>query len=141
MCLRTGNLAGGRSRFSVGYPPEAAESWAPLREELASVKAITEKLWASIADLQKKGRRLSEPEESLMKQLLEQRELYAKRRDALVSRLKKVNQTLSGKTEGRIRCERLYPVLEVQIGLLTEEITTEEENCDIHVEDNEIHLE
>ena len=45
--LPFGNLAGGRSRFSVGYPPHIPESWERTREELAEVQETLKKLWAA----------------------------------------------------------------------------------------------
>ena len=51
-----------------------------------------------------------------------------------------MNRALDRKSRGRIRCEKLHPFLDVQIGRLTEEITTIEENCNIHVEENRILL-
>lgn len=47
---------------------------------------------------------------------------------------------LDKRSKGRVRCEKLFPTLEVQIGKLTEEITTAEENCNIHIIDNKIIL-
>ena len=61
--------------------------------------------------------------------------------EALTAELRTVNQALNKKTKGRIRCEKLFPFLDVQIGRLSEEVITIEENCDIHVEENKIVLE
>lgn len=141
MCLRIGNLAGGRSRFSVGYPPDIPDSWKRIKEELAGAQATLEKLWEPITTLRRKGSRISETEKTLLDQLVEQRELYMKKRETLSSQLKTVSMALSKKSKGRIRCEKLYPTLEVQIGRLTEEVTTIEENCNIYMEENKIILE
>lgn len=141
LCLRIGNLAGGRSRFSVGYPPQLPESWERIKTELAQAQATVEKLWEPITSLRKKGSRISDGEKSILKQLVEQRDLYLGRLEALKAELRTVNQALDKKSKGRIRCEKLYPFLDVQIGRLTEEIITIEENCNIHVEENSIHLE
>ena len=141
MCLRIGNLAGGRSRFSVGYPPDVPDSWKRIKEELASAQATLEKLWGPITSLRRKGSRISETEKALLDQLVEQRELYMKKRETLAAQLKTVNMALNKRSKGRIRCEKLYPTLEVQIGRLTEEVITIEENCNIHVEENKIFLE
>ena len=51
-----------------------------------------------------------------------------------------VNKALEKRSRGRVRCEKLYPFLEVRIGRLKEEITTTEEGCNIHVEDGCIQL-
>ena len=51
-----------------------------------------------------------------------------------------MNKALEKRSKGRIRCEKLYPFLEVRIGRLKEEITTIEEGCNIHVEDGCIQL-
>lgn len=64
-----------------------------------------------------------------------------KKRETLAAQLKTVNMALNKRSKGRIRCEKLYPTLEVQIGRLTEEVITIEENCNIHVEENKIFLE
>lgn len=140
LCLRVGNLAGGRSQFSVGYPPEARESWERIRAELAEIQPTVEKLWAPIVSLRKKGSRISEEERALLERLVEQRELYIKKQEALTAELKAVNKVLDKKSKGRIRCEKLRPFLDVRIGKLTEEVTTVEEDCDIHVEDGHIVL-
>jgi len=141
LCLRIGNLAGGRSRFSVGYPPQIPESWDRIRAELKEVRSTVEKLWGPITSLRKKGSRISDGERSVLEQLVEQRELYMKKQEELVAELKTVNKVLDRKSKGRIRCEKLHPFLDVRIGRLTEEITTIEENCDIHVKDNHIVME
>ncbi|MCI8329127.1 MAG: DUF342 domain-containing protein [Oscillibacter sp.] len=140
LCLRIGNLAGGRSQFSVGYPPHIPESWKRIKEELAEVQSTFEKLWDPIVLLKRKGNRISDEEKTLLERLMEQRELYIERREALAAELKIVNRALDRKSRGRIRCEKLHPFLDVQIGRLTEEITTIEENCNIHVEENRILL-
>ena len=140
LCLRIGNLAGGRNQLSVGYPPYIPERWKKIKEELADVQATFEKLWELTTGLRKKGSRMTEEEQQLLDQLLEQRGLYAERREVLHTELRGVNAALDKKTKGRIRCEKLYPSLEVQIGRVREEITTEEEQCSIHMEDHRIFL-
>lgn len=77
---------------------------------------------------------------SLLEQLVEQRDFYIEKRESLTAELRTVNKALDRKSRGRIRCEKLYPLLEVQIGRLTEEITTVEEACNIHVEENRMLL-
>lgn len=71
---------------------------------------------------------------------MEQRELYFKKQEALIMELKTLNKSLDKKSKGRIRCDKLYPFLDVRIGRLTEEITTIEEDCNIHVEENRLLL-
>lgn len=140
LCLRVGNLAGGRSSFSVGFPPRLLESRTQLRAELAEVQAVVEKLWDGFTALKKKGARITEAEKSVMVRLTEQREIYLGRLDKLQLELKNVNKALEAKNKGKIRCEKLYPCLEVRLGKLKEEITTIEEGCNIHVKDNSIVL-
>lgn len=136
LCLRVGNLAGGHSQFSVGYPPHLPESWERLKTELAEVQSTLERLWQFITDLRKKGNRISDGEKSVLDQLVEQRDLYIEKREALKNELKAVNKELDKKSKGRIRCEKLYPSLEVQIGRATETIETAEEACNIRVEES-----
>lgn len=140
VCLRVGNLAGGRSRFSVGYPLDVPESWKKLKDELAGVQSAIEKLWELIGGLRKKGFRITEDEKVLLEQLVEQRGLYSEKRDALTAEMKCYDKVLDKRSKGRIRCDKLYPTLDVQIGKLTEEITTAEEGCNIHIVDNKIIL-
>lgn len=140
LCLRVGNLAGGRSRFSVGYPPYIPESWEKIRAELAEVQSTLEKLWGSITVLRKKGNRISDGERSVLDRLVEQRELYTAKRDALMIDLRTVNKELDKKSTGRIRCEKLFPCLDVQIGRSMEEITSVEEDCNIHIEESRMLL-
>lgn len=141
LCLRVGNLAGGRSFFSVGYPPKILESRERYKAELAEVQSVVEKLWDAITTLRKKGGRLSDNEKSVLSRLVQQREIYLERLDTLKLETRKINQALEKKSKGRIRCEKLYPFLDVQIGRLKEEVITIEENCNIHAEENSIVLE
>lgn len=140
LCLRIGNLSGGSSRFSVGYPPDTPELWGRITSDLAATQATIKKLWDSITVLRKKGSRISDGEKAVLDQLVEQRELYLERLETLKAELNTVNKVLSQKSDGRIQCEKLYPLLEVQIGRLTEKITTAEENCNIHAVRNSICL-
>lgn len=140
LCQRVGNLAGGRSSFSVGYPPHIPEAWERIKAEQAEVQSTLEKLWGPITSMRRKGTRISEEEKQLLEQLVEQRELYFKRQEDLMAELKTLNKSLDKKSRGKIRCEKLYPSLDVRIGKLTEEITTEEEGCSIHVEENRMLL-
>lgn len=139
-CIRIGNLSGGSCQFSVGYPPNVAESWEWATAELTQAQATIKMLWDSITNLRRKGSRISDGEQAVLDQLVEQRELYRNRVESLKIELNTSNQVLSKKSDGSIQCEKLYPELEVRIGKLTEKITTVEENCNIHVASNSIHL-
>lgn len=140
LCLRIGNLTGGRSQFSVGYPPHIPEAWERIKAEVAEAQSTIERLCEPIANLKKKGSRISEVEKELVTQLSEQRDLYMKRLENLKAELKTVNQALDKRCKGHIRCEKVYPTLNVQFGRLSEEIITTEEKCNIHVEANMISL-
>lgn len=140
LCRRIGNLSGGSCRFSIGYPPNIPESWVQITSELAQAQATTKKLWESITILRKKSSHISDEEKSVLDQLLEQRELYLKKTETLKAKLNTVNQVLDKKSSEKIRCEKLYPVLDVRIGKLTEKITTEAEECNIHSASNSIYL-
>lgn len=140
LCLRIGNLAGGRSRFSVGYPPHILEAWERAKAELAQTQSVLEKLWGTITILRKKGSRISDGEKMILERLVEQRTLYLDRQETLKAELRALNKTLEKKSKGRIRCEKLYPFLDVRIGRLTEEVITIEENCSIHAEEKGILL-
>lgn len=138
LCLRIGNQAGGLSRISVGYPPHIPEQWEQLRTELAQVQSTVDMLWKHIIELRNKGQRISDGERSVLEQLLVQRELYTKRREEIMAELRAVNKELDKKSRGRIRCEKINPSLDVQIGRFSEKITTIEEGCNIRVEDSRI---
>ncbi len=140
LCQRIGNLAGGRSRFSIGYPPHIPESWDRIKAELAEAQSTIDMLWNPIINLRKKGARISDGEKSLLEQLVVQRDLYTEKRETLMTELRAVNKQLDKKSKGRIRCEKVYPSLDIQIGRLAVEITTIEENCNIRVEENRILL-
>lgn len=140
LCQRVGNLAGGRCRFSVGYPPRIPEAWERTRTELAEVKDTLEKLWGSITSLRRKGSRVTEIEKAWLEQLVEQREVYFKKQESLMAELKQLNAALEKKSRGKIQCQKLYPVLNVQIGKLTEELVETEEDCNIHAEGSRIFL-
>lgn len=140
LCRRVGNLAGGRCMFSVGFPPEIPEAWEQVRTEMNAVQATLERLWEAVTGLRRKGTHISEEEKLLLDRLVEQRQLYFERQEALTNKLKTLNKSLEKKSKGRIRCEEVYPILSVQIGKLMEEITEEQEGCDIHAEDYRIIL-
>ena len=106
---------------------------------MKEVQSTIEVLWELITGLRKKGTRITEEEQDLLKQLVEQRNFYTEKREELTIELKSVNKVLDKKSKAKIRCEKLYPTLEVQIGRQSEEIITIEENCEIHVEDNKIY--
>lgn len=138
LCQRIGNQAGALSRVSVGYPPHVPEQWEQLRTELAQSQSTIDMLWKHIIELRNKGRRITENEQAVLDQFLVQRELYTKRREELAAELKVVNKELDKKSRGRVRCEKVTPPLDVQIGRYSEKITTIEEGCNIRVEDNRI---
>lgn len=140
LCLRVGNLAGDRSQFSVGYPPHSPESWHRVKAELAEAQSTIKKLWSTITDLRKKGSRISDVEKSVLDQLVVQRDLYIEKREGLTAELAGLDKVLDKKSTGRIKCEKLYPFVTVRIGRLTEEITTAEENCNIHIVGNRMLL-
>ena len=140
LCLSVGNLAGDRNRFSVGYPPHSPESWNQLKTELAETKSTIKKLVANIADLRRKGGRISDMEKSVLERLVEQRNLYMEKQSSLTAELSILDELLRKRSNGRIQCRKLHPFLEVQIGKLTQEIATEEENCNIHAVDSWILL-
>lgn len=134
LCQRVGNLAGGSCRFSVGYPPSIPEAWERTRTELDEVKDTLEKLWGSITTLRRKGNRVTEVEKAWLEQLLEQREFYFKKQENLMVDLKNLNKLLEKKSKGKIECEKVFPVLSVQIGKLMEDVVETQEDCCIHVE-------
>lgn len=111
-----------------------------MKEELADVQATLDKLWTHITGLRRKSFRMTEEEKALLEQLVVQRDLYTEKRETLAADLKTASMALSKRTKGRIRCENLYPVLDVRIGRLSKEIISAEEKCNIHAEDNQILL-
>lgn len=140
LCLRIGNVAGDRNRFSVGYPPHTPETWNRVRAELSETQSTIKKLFTTISDLRKKGARLSDAEKTILDQLVQQRDLYMEKREALTAELNALNKVMEKKSNGRIQCMNLHPCLEVQIGKFTQEITTVEENCNIRAVDTRIFL-
>ena len=140
LCLRIGNLAGGSSQFSVGYPPDISVQWEKLKAELEEVQTTLDQLWTFITDLRKKGARISDKEKEVLNQLVEQRDLYNEKRETLKTEIKEVNRELGKKSKGNVVCEKLYPSLTVQIGRSVETITTKEDACRIHVEEGRMFL-
>lgn len=138
LCQRIGNQSGGLSRISVGYPPHIPEQWAQLKDELAQAQSTIELLWKHIIELRNKGHRISDTEQAVLEQFLVQRDLYTQKREELLAEFKVVNKELDKKSRGRIRCEKINPTLDVQIGRLSEQIITIEEGCNIRVEDSRI---
>ncbi len=133
LCLRIGNLAGGRSQISVGYPPHIPETWERVRGELAEIGPTLTVLWDNITALRKLGHRISDKEQAVLETLLEQRKLYIERQAMLKIDLAEVDKALDKKSKGIIRCEKLQPCLDVQIGRAKEAVTTIEEQCNIHL--------
>lgn len=140
LCLRVGNVTGGKSQFSVGYPLGIQETWKMIKGEIVETQKVMDTLWESSLKLKKKGSRITEDEKALLGVLKEQRELNIARMEELKKELREVEQLLEKKSRGKIRCEKLHPVLEVQFGRLTQEITTVEEKCNIRVENSAILL-
>lgn len=140
LCLHVGNPAGDRNRFSVGYPPHSPESWKQLKTELAETKSTIKKLLANIANLRQRGSRISDMEKSVLERLVEQWNLYVEKQASLTAELRILDELLRKKSNGRVQCQTLHPLLEVQIGKLAQKITTEEENCNIHAVDSWIFL-
>ncbi len=140
LCQRIGNIAGDLSRFSVGYPPHCPETWTRLKAEMAKVQSTLNKLWTTISDLRKRGNRISDMEKSVLEQLVIQRDLYNERRETLTAELNVLDEMLAKKSNGRIQCQNLHPILEIQIGRLTEKITTLEENCNIRAVESRIFI-
>lgn len=138
MCQRVGNQAGGPSKISVGYPPHIPELFERIKAELAQVQSTIDMLWKPIIDLRNKSARISDGEKAVLNQLLVQRELYTKRREELMGELREVNKELDKKSKGRLRCDLIYPSLDVQIGRFSEKILNIEDNCNIHVEDSRL---
>lgn len=138
MCQRIGNQTGAPSKISVGYPPHLPEQFERTKEELAQVQSTVDKLWKPIIDLRNKGTRITENEEDVLNKLTVQRELYTKRREELMGELRAINKELDKKSRGRLRCDIIYPALDVQIGRFTKKIVDLEDNCNIRVEDNRI---
>ena len=101
---------------------------------MAKIQPTIDMLWDTVTNLRRKSSRLSEGEKLLLAQLVEQRKLYTEKQEALTLELRALHKELEKKTKGRIRCEKVYPSLEIQIGRLKEEISLEEENCNIHCE-------
>lgn len=138
LCLRVGNVTGGRSQFAVGHPPGTQEMWRMLKLEITETQPIIDDLWEAVFKLQKKGSRITEEEKYRLEQLKTQRDLNMGHLEELKKEFREVSQMLDKENRGKIRCEKLYPVLEVQFGKLTKEITTVEEKCNIHVENGTI---
>lgn len=124
LCLRIGNVTGGRSQFSVGYPLGIQETWKLIKEEITETQKAMDTLWDSALKFKKKGIRITEDEKTLLGVLKEQRELNMTRMEELKKELREAEQLLEKTSRGKIRCEKLHPVLEVQFGRLTQEITS-----------------
>ncbi len=140
LCQRIGNSAGGVTRISVGYPPHIPELWEKDKAELSQVQSTIDMLWKPIIGLKNKGTRITDNEQSVLDQLLVQRELYTKRREELMAELRAINTELDKKSRGRIRCDKVHPTLDIQIGRLSEKVITIEENLNIRAEDSRILL-
>lgn len=138
LCLRIGTVTGGVSRFSVGYPPDIQDRWLMIKQEIVESQAIVERLWDPVLTLRKKGRRITDEEAELLRELEEQRNMHVEHLENLKAEIRTVNQMLDKPCDGRIRCEKLFPVLEVQFGRLSEKIITVEEKCNIRVENGAI---
>ena len=117
----------------MGYPPHIPETWERVRGELAEIGPTLTVLWDNITALRKLGHRISDKEQAVLETLLEQRKLYIERQAMLKIDLAEVDKALDKKSKGIIRCEKLQPCLDVQIGRAKEAVTTIEEQCNIHL--------
>lgn len=140
LCRRIGNLSGGSCRFSIGYPPQYSRVMGADHVGIGAGAGNHKKTVGVHHDFTKKSSHISDEEKSVLDQLLEQRELYLKKTETLKAKLNTVNQVLDKKSSEKIQCEKLYPVLDVRIGKLTEKITTGAEACNIHSASNSIYL-
>lgn len=137
-CHRLGNLSGKQSYIIVGYTPETAAALERIRRELAEVLETREMLWKNIGGLRRAGGKLSDEQKALLKQLVEQRNLYEVKEAALKEQHRELKPAMKSSNAGWVRCQEVYPVTTVQIGEHKTVFTQQEKDCYIHVRSDKV---
>lgn len=130
---KVGNLSGVLNKLTVGYCPGLNERLEEAETDLAESRATLEKLRKSISALRMGGDTLSLEKRALLAQLVEQRTLYEKQEESQVQSLKALKKTLQAACTGKITCEELNPVTQVQIGDKSATLQTAEKNCSVYI--------
>jgi len=139
LCRRIGNLSGKRTVFMVGCPSYLFGAWEVNRKQTDETKEMLDKLWNSISTL-RKNLHPTEEQKEVIKTLLEQRELYEKKREELKTEKDSLRTQMRAAKSGQIRCQELHPVVELQLGEQKRTIDFSTVNCNIHLLDSGIVL-
>lgn len=129
---KIGNLSGAATRVSVGLCPETEAELAQTEAKLAEFQGTLEKLRKNSSALRAAGSALSLEKRELLARLLEQRSLCEAQEKALQQRVKELKQIILVAMSGKILCEELNPVAEIQIGTQSETFRNQETRCNIH---------
>lgn len=140
LCLRIGSPDGGRCSMIVGCDPQVVAEWEQNRKAMAANRQVMDKLWSNIAALRRGEAWMNDDQKEVLQTLLEQRALYEEQRSNLKQERETLRAQLRVANTGHIRCRELYPVLEVMMGERSGEVKTRENECDIHLRDQDIRL-
>lgn len=140
LCQQIGNLAERRTRITAGYVVGISDEYERVEKTLGETSAMLAKLWENIGTLRKLGSNMSLGQKELLGWLVEQRSLYEQEERKLKTEKKQLYGKANACGIGKIVCQRLNPVTEVQIGPHKAEYGSPELNCKIHVRDGVISL-
>lgn len=140
LCQQIGNLAENRTKVTAGYIAGISDEYERVEKSLSETSAMLAKLWENIGTFRKLGTRITLQQKELLGWLIEQRGLYEQEERKLKAEKKELYGKASVNGAGRIICQRLHPVTEVQIGLHKAEYGNPELNCKIHVRDGVLSL-
>ena len=140
VCRQIGNLAEQRTRLTAGYIDGISDEYERVEKALSETGAVLGKLWENIGSFRKLGSRLTLEQKELLGWLIEQRALYEKEERDLKAEKKELCRKANACAAGRILCQRLYPVAEVQVGLHKVEYRNPEIDCRIRVREGVISL-
>lgn len=140
LCQQIGNLAEKRTKLTAGYIAGISDEYERVEKQLSETGAVLGKLWENIGSFRKLGSRMTLEQKELLGWLVEQRALYEKEERGLKTEKKELCEKARAYGAGRIICQRLYPVVEVQVGLHKVEYRNPEIDCRIHVREGVISL-
>lgn len=141
VCHRLGRDSGPRCQVMVGCDPQIVAEWEQNHEAAAETQKVLDTLWENVTTLRRTEAWLNEEQKSVLRQLLEQRTLYEKKRDSLKKEREVLREQMKAARSGRVKCHELFPALEVRLGERKAEVKSHEYECDIHLrEDNAVLL-
>lgn len=134
LCQQIGNQMEKLTKLSAGYIAGITDEYERVENQLTETAAVLGKLWENIGAFRKFGNNISQGQKELLGWLVEQRGIYEQEERSLKTEKKELSEKAKA-CGGRIACKRLYPVVEVQVGLRKMECRNPELDCRIQARD------